>query len=187
MPTSKKDTSDNTLSTLKSLKGSRAVSKLLLLCLMVCGCCPTEGSITLKDFVKLIPEWEVYADSPYNVVGDDGAAYGHYQIHKVMVDDYNRITGSTAVHTDAFDPVVSERIAYAVLSHYAKHIQSTGVTPTADHMLFIWNGGGGAWKRVESPRNDQKQINLNTYKSRATPIINKYLNEKKRRQSPQGA
>ena len=104
-----------------------------------------------------------------------------------MVEDYNRITGSKASHTDVFDPVFGEMVAYAVLKHYAKHIQASGVTPTADHMLFIWNGGGSAWKRVENPIDDQKQINLNTYRSRATPIITKYLNEKKRRQSPQGA
>jgi len=161
--------------------------KLILTSLLLFGCCQADTTITLKDFVKLIPQWEVYPDSPYDVVGDNGAAYGHYQIHKVMVDDYNRITGSKATHTDAFDPVVGESIAYAVLSHYAKHIQASGVTPTADHLLFIWNGGGGAWKRVENPIDDQKQINLNTYRSRAIPIITKYLNEKKRRQSPQGA
>jgi hypothetical protein len=138
------------------------------------GCCQADTSITLKDFVKLIPKWEVYPDSPYDVVGDNGAAYGHYQIHKVMVDDYNRITGSKATHTDAFDPVVGERIAYAVLSHYAKHIQASGVTPTADHMLFIWNGGGGAWKRVENPQADQKQINLNRYRAKALPIIHQF-------------
>jgi len=138
------------------------------------GCCQADNSITLKDFVKLIPQWEVYPDSPYDVVGDNGAAYGHYQIHKVMVDDYNRITGAKATHTDAFDPLVGEIIAYAVLSHYAKHIKSTGVTPTADHMLFIWNGGGSAWKRVERPRNDQKQINLNRYRAKALPIINQF-------------
>ena len=155
--------------------------------LLVAGCCPATPSITLKDFVKLIPQWEVYPDSPHTVVGDNGAAYGHYQIHKVMVDYYNRITGSKASHTDVFDPVFGEMVAYAVLKHYAKHIQASGVTPTADHMLFIWNGGGGAWKRVENPIDDQKQINLNTCRSRATPIITKYLNEKKRRQSPQGA
>jgi hypothetical protein len=156
----------------------------VLLLLLITGCCPAAPSITLKDFVKLIPKWEVYPDSPYDVVGDNGAAYGHYQIHKVMVDDYNRITGSKATHTDAFDPVVGERIAYAVLSHYAKHIQASGITPTADHMLFIWNGGGGAWKRVENPQADQKQINLNTYRSRATPIINNYINGKEKRRKP---
>jgi hypothetical protein len=51
-------------------------------------------------------------------------------------------------------------------------------------MLFIWNGGGGAWKRVENPQADQKQINLNTYRSRATPIINNYINGKEKRRKP---
>jgi len=148
--------------------------KLILTSLLLFGCCQADTSITLKDFVKLIPKWEVYPDSPHDVVGDNGAAYGHYQIHKVMVDDYNRITGSKASHTDVFDPAFGQRVAYAVLKHYAKHIQASGVTPTADHMLFIWNGGGSAWKRVENPINDQKQINLNRYRAKALPIINQF-------------
>jgi hypothetical protein len=159
----------------------------VLALLFVTGCCPTAPSITLKDFVKLIPKWEVYPDSPHTVVGDNGAAYGIYQIHKVMVEDYNRITGSKASHVDAFDPVFSEQLAYAVLRHYAKYIQSTGITPTADHLLYIWNGGGGAWRRVHHPVNDNKQRNLERYKRRADKIINQYINEKKRRKSPKGA
>ena len=153
------------------------IYKIAVLLLLVAGCCPATPSITLEDFVKLIPKWEVYPDSPHDVVGDNGAAYGHYQIHKVMVDDYNRITGSKASHTDVFDPAFGQRVAYAVLKHYAKHIQASGVTPTADHMLFIWNGGGGAWKRVENPINDQKQINLNRYRAKALPIINQFRSQ----------
>jgi len=143
--------------------------------LFLFGCCQADTSITLREFVRLIPYWEVYDDSPYTVVGDNGAAYGHYQIHKVMVDDYNRITGSNAVHTDAFDPVFSEHLAYAVLSHYSQYMLSQGVVPTTDHLLFIWNGGGGAWQRVEKPQHDQKQFNLKKYRRKATPIILKYL------------
>ena len=148
--------------------------KYILASLALLGCCPAETSITLKDFVKLIPQWEVYPNSPHDVVGDDGAAYGHYQIHKVMVEDYNRITGLSATHTDAFDPVFSEHLAYVVLRHYAKHISSLGIDPTADHLLFIWNGGGSAWKRVANPKVDQKQTNLNRYRAKALPIINNF-------------
>jgi hypothetical protein len=160
------------------------VYKVTALLLLLAGCCPASTSITLEDFVKLIPKWEVYPDSPHDVVGDNGAAYGHYQIHKVMVEDYNRITGSKASHTDVFDPAFGQRVAYAVLKHYAKHIKASGVTPTADHLLFIWNGGGGAWRRVENPINDKKQFNLNTYKRRATPIIINYINGKEKRRKP---
>ena len=137
---------------------------------LLCGCCERQ-SIALKDFVSLIPEWEVPSNSSPYIVGDNGAAYGHYQIHEVMVEDYNRITDSKASHLEAFDPEASERIAYAVLSHYAKHIHSNGITPTVDHMLFIWNGGGGAWRRVERPLADLKQSNLNRYRAKALPVI----------------
>lgn len=137
---------------------------------LLCGCCQKQ-SIALTDFVSLIPQWEVPSNSSPYIVGDNGAAYGHYQIHEVMVDDYNRITGSKASHRDAFDPETSERMARAVLSHYAQYIHSTGIPPTVDHMLFIWNGGGGAWRRVERPLADQKQTNLNRYRAKALPVI----------------
>lgn len=142
----------------------------VFLCLFLCGCCEGQ-SISLKDFVSLIPQWEVPPNSSPYIVGDNGKAYGHYQIHEVMVKDYNRITGSKASHLDAFDPEASERIAYAVLNHYAKYIRSNGITPNVDHMLFIWNGGGGAWRRVERPIADQKQVNLNRYRAKALPVI----------------
>jgi hypothetical protein len=79
-------------------------------------------------------------------VGDGGLAYGLYQIHQVMVDDYNRITGQNVAHEVAFDPNFSNHIAYTVLAHYKAHIERLGKQVTVDHLLFIWNGGGGAWK-----------------------------------------
>jgi len=104
-----------------------------------------------------------------------------------MVQDYNRITGRQVAHVVAFDPDFSKHIAKTILEYYSGVIRRHGIVPTADHWLFIWNGGGGAWKRVSNPINDNKQINLERYKRRAYPIINKYINEKKRRQSPKGA
>ena len=98
-----------------------------------------------------------------------------------MVEDYNRITGSKAAHTDAFDPVFSEHLAYEVLSHYSKHMSAQGIKITTDHLLYIWNGGGSAWHRVEKPQDDQKQVNLKKYRRKATPIILKYLAAKSSR------
>jgi hypothetical protein len=111
-------------------------------------------------------------------------AYGLFQIHQIMVDDYNRITGDTKTHQDAFDPEISRHIAYTVLSHYKAHIERLNKPVTTDHLLFIWNGGGGAWIRVHHPKNDQKQKNLIRYKNRATPIIIKYINEQAKRRKP---
>lgn len=141
-------------------------------------------AISLHEFVALIPLWEVPQGSHPTIVGDGGLAYGVYQIHQVMVDDYNRITGSKVSHSVAFDPDFSFIIAFKVLSHYSAHIRSCGKEVTINHLLFIWNGGGGAWKRVENPQNDQKQLNLNTYKSRAIPIIKEYMNGKEKRRQP---
>ena len=146
-----------------------------------------DESISLHDFAALIPLWEVPKGSPYTIIGDGGYGYGWYQIHQVMVDDYNRITGKDVAHEVAFDPAFSHHIAVTVLAHYAKHITSQGITLKIDHLLFIWNGGGNAWRRVENPINDKKQRNLERYKSRATPILKQYFNEqKKRRQSQKG-
>jgi hypothetical protein len=117
-------------------------------------------------------------------MGDGGLAYGLFQIHQVMVDDYNRITGQNMAHEAAFDPKFSHHLAYTVLSHYKTHIERLGKQVTTDHLLFIWNGGGGAWIRVHHPKNDQKQKNLIRYKNRATPIIIKYINEQAKRRKP---
>ncbi len=140
--------------------------------------------LSLNEFVSLIPSWEVPYNSPNTIVGDGGLAYGIYQIHQVMVDDYNRITGQNVAHEVAFDPYFSHHIAYTVLAHYKAHIERLGKQVTVDHLLFIWNGGGGAWIRVHHPRKDQKQINLTRYRNRAIPIIINYINEQEKRRKP---
>ena len=142
------------------------------------------NELKLHEFVSLIPYWEVPRGSPPTVVGDAGLAYGYFQIHEIMVEDYNRISGSKLKHEAAFDPRLSWQIAYTVLLHYSRHIQSLGHEVTLDHWLFIWNGGGGAWRRVDNPINDRKQFNLNRYRKRAYPIIINYLNEQEKRRKP---
>ena len=101
-----------------------------------------------------------------------------------MVDDYNRITGSKVAHTVAFDPDFSFVIAFKVLEHYSAHIRGCGEEVTINHLLFIWNGGGSAWKRVSNPKDDLKQDNLLRYKRRAIPIIKDYINGKEKRRQP---
>jgi hypothetical protein len=142
--------------------------------------------LTLNEFVKLIPKWEAPEGSHVTITGDNGHSYGLYQISKIMVDDYNRITGNQVSHVVAFDPLFSARIAYAVLEHYSGQILVEGYQPNTKHWLYIWNGGGGAWRRVHDPINDRKQFNLERYANIAYKHINKYQNEKKRRKSSQG-
>ena len=125
----------------------------------------------LSDFVSKIPLWEVYPNSSSQVTGDNGKAFGYYQITSIMVKDYNRISGESLTHEDCFDPTISKEIAYTVLHHYSKHIQRQGIEVTVKHWLFIWNGGGGAWKRVEKPRKDYKQKHLEAYAKRAMTFL----------------
>ena len=125
----------------------------------------------INEVSTIIPKIEVPFGSHPTIRGDGGRAYGIYQIHQVMVSDYNRISGQNVSHADVFDPKVAEKVCKAVLKHYARHIESQGYTVTYKHLLFIWNGGGGAWRRVHNPINDPKQRNLMRYYERALPHL----------------
>ena len=128
-------------------------------------------NLSISQFVSKIPLWEVYPNSKPNVIGDGGKAFGYYQITSIMVKDFNRISGEKLSHEDCFDPTISKEIAYTVLSHYSAYIKKQGIEPTVKHWLFIWNGGGGAWRRVHTPINDRKQLRLEAYAQRAMPFL----------------
>ena len=96
--------------------------------------------------------------------GDRGKAFGILQIHDVMVKDFNRITGKNYRHADMFDEITSREVARGVLNFYSKHIEkTTNRKATEKELGFIWNGGGGSWRRVASPMSDTKQKNLEAY------------------------
>ena len=128
-------------------------------------------NLSISQFVSKIPLWEVYPNSKPNVIGDGGKAFGYYQITSIMVKDFNRISGEKLSHEDCFDPTISKEIAYTVLSHYSAYIKKQGIEPTVKHWLFIWNGGGGAWRRVHTPINDRKQLRLEAYAQRAMTFL----------------
>lgn len=100
-------------------------------------------------------------------------ANGCLQIRPIMLADYVRITGDSSIqHEDLISTGTSDiytarklsyKVAEAVLEHYMRHIQRKGYEVYVKHLVFIWNGGGSAWKRVEYPRADNKQSNLERY------------------------
>lgn len=137
------------------------------------------SKLTLNELVHLIPLWEVPPNAPLNIEGDNGKAYGHYQITPIMVADFNRISGKAYRHEDCFDITKSREIATVVLTHYANHIVSQGYTLRVSHLLFIWNGGGGAWRRVNCPVDDIKQQRLERYYDKAMVFINKFYEQRK--------
>jgi hypothetical protein len=124
------------------------------------------------DLVKALIQVE--SNGNPKAVGDGGKAYGILQIHKIMVDEANRIGKTSFTHQDMFDPAKSQKVADIVLTHYDRHIRrTTGKEATAKQLAFIWNGGASSWKRVNSPIPDTKQANLERYWSKVAPKVSK--------------
>ena len=116
-----------------------------------------EASVTITDVINAIEEVESNRD-PYAINAKENAL-GCLQIRPIMIADYNRITKENLSHDIAYNRAMAYIIASTIFNHYMKGIES----PNAKHLAFIWNGGGSAWKRVDNPKNDQKQKNLDSY------------------------
>jgi len=67
-------------------------------------------------------------------IGDHGKAIGPLQIHKAVVLDVNRITGSHYRHQDMTNRAQARAVCEAYLRHYGK-----GATP--EQLARRWNGG----------------------------------------------
>jgi hypothetical protein len=67
-------------------------------------------------------------------IGDNGKAIGPLQIHKAVVLDVNRITGSHYRHQDMTNRVAARAVCEAYLKHY-------GRGKTTEEQARIWNGG----------------------------------------------
>jgi hypothetical protein len=70
-------------------------------------------------------------------VGDGGNAVGILQIHKILVDDVNRILGGSPAYTydDRWCIGLSEQMCEIYLLHYGKEAK------TVYDLGRIWNGG----------------------------------------------
>ena len=117
----------------------------------------TEASVTITDVIYAIEEVESNRD-PYAINAKENAL-GCLQIRPIMIADYNRITKENLSHDVAYNRAMAYIIASTIFNHYMRDIEN----PNAKHLAFIWNGGGSAWKRVDNPKNDQKQKNLDSY------------------------
>jgi hypothetical protein len=84
-------------------------------------------------------------------IGDQGRAIGCLQIHKAVVLDVNRITGSHYRHQDMTNRVQARAVCEAYLKHY-------GRGATTEQLARRWNGGptgdrkqatAGYWSKVK--------------------------------------
>ena len=74
-------------------------------------------------------------------IGDNGKAIGPLQIHKAVVLDVNRITGSHYRHQDMTNRAQARAVCEAYLQHY-------GRGASTEQLARRWNGG---------PSGDKKQ------------------------------
>lgn len=114
--------------------------KRLFLLAMLFAVSFTAGAETLDETMDILK----YVESEHNpeAIGDDGKAYGILQIHKVAVDDVNRVYGTSYTHEDAFDIQKSEEIFELYIKHWAAKIcDREGREATTEDIVRIWNGG----------------------------------------------
>jgi hypothetical protein len=67
-------------------------------------------------------------------IGDNGRALGPLQIHRAVVLDVNRITGSNYRHSEMTNRVAARAVCEAYLKHY-------GRGATTEQLARRWNGG----------------------------------------------
>jgi len=77
-------------------------------------------------------------------IGDNGRALGPLQIHRGVVLDVNRITGSNYRHSEMTNRAAARAVCQAYLEHYGKG-------KTLEQQARIWNGG---------PTGDRKQATV---------------------------
>jgi hypothetical protein len=96
-----------------------------------------EGSTRMKteDLDKLIPALiAVESAGKSDAIGDGGKAVGCLQIWPIMVEDVNRIAGTSYTLADRKDRQKSIQMARIYLSHYAAGM-------TTEQAARCWNGG----------------------------------------------
>ncbi len=84
-----------------------------------------------------------------NLIGDNGLAAGHFQIHKCVVDDLNRIYDGK--HFEYYHRCIrwkARAMCYLYLSHYGRqYTLKTGKPATMEVLSRIWNGGPKGYKK----------------------------------------
>jgi hypothetical protein len=95
-------------------------------------------------------------------IGDQGRAIGCLQIHKAVVLDVNRITGSHYRHQDMTNRVQARAVCQAYLTHYVTE-KRIGRKPTIADFAKVWNSGPDGFKKTCSDKYSAK-VQLQTIK-----------------------
>lgn len=103
-------------------------------------------------------------------IGDDGKAIGMLQIHKIVVDDVNRIYDSYYTYEDRYCPRKSKEIFELYVTYWGSYYSSkTGRELTHRIVCDIWNGGATA--PIRKMTNDGLKRNLDTYWGKVRKVL----------------
>ena len=98
-----------------------------------------------QRFFKVLGQIEAGGDPA--AIGDNGRAVGVYQIHKIYVDDVNRIFRKRVfTYSDRESPAQSQRMVTIYLQHYATD-RRLGRAVTVIDLARIHNGGPNGWRK----------------------------------------
>lgn len=91
-------------------------------------------------------------------VGDNGKAVGRYQLHKVYVDDVNRIADAQYTYADRTNPIKSLEMVKIYIGHYSDvYTMETGLPATDEIKARIHNGGPYGYRK-DSTLNYWKEV-----------------------------
>ena len=96
--------------------------RALAFILLLVGTSLTGTGETLERAIQALIQVESNGRS--SEIGDNGKAYGILQIHDVMIQDYNRITGASLKHSDAFDEQTARAVCRSVIIYYLQDIDN---------------------------------------------------------------
>ena len=97
---------------------------------------PTRNTLKSMTTISNLISALIIVESSNNdlAVGDQGKAIGCLQIHKAVVLDVNRITGSNYRHSEMTNRVAARAVCQAYLKAYGKGAST-------EQLARRWNGG----------------------------------------------
>lgn len=124
---------------------------------------------TFEDLLDAICQVESGCNA--DVVGDSGRAVGAYQLHKIYVDEVNRLISKLRLYdkpysyADRWDKVKSRRMVQIFILHYGGIVDNCEWTAAnlLEAMARIHNGGPNGWKK-ESTKEYWKKVEAELYK-----------------------
>lgn len=122
------------------------IKKLSLITLLLLAI--SLNATNLDNVIEILGYVESANNHPLFQVGDNGKAIGYLQLHKVYVDDANRISRCEIFkYSDRLDKQKSISIAKVVLKHYmASYKRDKGKGCNIYQVGYIHNLGG-SWRR----------------------------------------